>query len=40
MQAGNGVTVDATYAIGKKIAECEKKNLEEFAKYMNKPKKG
>ena len=40
MQAGNGVTVDVTYAIGKKIAECEKKSLEEFAKYMNKPEKG
>ena len=40
MQAGNGVTVDVTYAIGKKITECEKKSLEEFAKYMNKPEKG
>ena len=40
MQAGNGVTVDVTYAIGKKIAECEKKSLKEFAKYMNKPEKG
>lgn len=40
MQAGNGVTVDVTYAIGKKIAECEKESLEEFAKYMNKPEKG
>ena len=40
MQAGNGVTVDVTYAIGKKIAECEKESLERFSKYMNKPKKG
>lgn len=40
MQAGNGVTVDVTYAIGKKIAECEKESLEEFSKYMNKPEKG
>lgn len=39
-QAGNGVTVDVVYAIGKKIAECEKESLEEFAKYMNKPEKG
>lgn len=37
MQAGNGVTVDVTYAIGKKISECEKKSLEEFSKHMNKP---
>ena len=40
MQAGNGVTVDVVYAIGKKIAECEKESLEEFSKYMNKPEKG
>lgn len=40
MQAGNGVTVDVVYAIGKKIAECEEESLEEFAKYMNKPEKG
>ena len=40
MQAGNGVTVDVTYAIGKKIAECEKESLKEFQKHMNKPKKG
>ena len=40
MQAGNGVTVDVTYAIGKKIAECEKESLEEFSKHMNKPEKG
>lgn len=40
MQAGNGVTVDVTYAIGKKIAECENESLEEFSKYMNKPEKG
>ena len=40
MQAGNGVTVDVVYAIGKKITECEKEILEKFAKYMNKPKKG
>lgn len=40
MQAGNGVTVDVVYAIGKKIEECEKESLEEFAKYMNKPEKG
>lgn len=40
MQAGNGVTVDVVYAIGKKIAEYENKSLEEFAKYMNKPEKG
>ena len=39
-QAGNGVTVDVVYAIGKKIEECEKESLEEFAKYMNKPEKG
>lgn len=39
MQAGNGATVDVTYAIGKKIAECEKKSLEEFSKNMNKPEK-
>lgn len=39
MQAGNGVTVEVTYAIGKKIAECEKKSLEEFQKHMNKPEK-
>lgn len=39
MQAGNGVTVDVTYAIGKKIAECEKESLEEFSKHMNKPEK-
>lgn len=39
MQAGNGVTVDVTYAIGKKIAECEKKSLKEFQKHMNKPEK-
>lgn len=39
-QAGNGVTVDVVYAIGKKIAECEKESLEEFSKYMNKPEKG
>ena len=39
IQAGNGVTVDATYAIGKKIAECEKKSLKEFQKHMNKPEK-
>ena len=39
-QAGNGVTVDVVYAIGKKITECEKESLEEFAKYMNKPEKG
>lgn len=39
-QAGNGVTVDVVYAIGKKIEECEEESLEEFAKYMNKPKKG
>lgn len=39
MQAGNGVTVDVTYAIGKKIAECEKESLEEFQKHMNKPEK-
>lgn len=38
-QAGNGVTVDVTYAIGKKIAECEKKSLKEFQKHMNKPEK-
>lgn len=31
-QAGNGVTVDVVYAIGEKIAEYEKKNLEEFSK--------
>lgn len=37
MQAGNGVAVDVTYAIGKKIAECEKKSLKEFSKHMNKP---
>lgn len=36
----NGVTVDVTYSIGKKIAECEKESLEEFSKYMNKPEKG
>lgn len=40
MQAGNGVTVDVVYAIGKKIEEREKESLEEFAKYMNKPEKG
>lgn len=40
MQAGNGVTVDVVYAIGKKIAEYENKSLEEFSRYMNKPKKG
>lgn len=39
MQAGNGVTVDVTYAIGKKIAECEKESLKEFSKHMNKPEK-
>ena len=39
-QAGNGVTVDVVYAIGKKIKECEEESLEEFAKYMNKPEKG
>lgn len=38
-QAGNGVTVDVVYAIGKKIAECEKESLEEFSKHMNKPEK-
>lgn len=37
MQAGNGATVDVVYAIGKKIAECEKESLEEFSKHMNKP---
>ena len=36
-QAGNGVTVDVVYAIGKKILEYEKKSLDEFSKYMNKP---
>lgn len=39
-QAGNGVTVDVVYAIGKKIEECEEESLERFSKYMNKPKKG
>ena len=39
-QAGNGVTVDVVYAIGKKIKECEEESLERFSKYMNKPKKG
>lgn len=39
-QAGNGVTVDVVYAIGKKILEYEKKSLDEFSKYMNKPEKG
>ena len=38
-QAGNGVTVDVVYAIGKKIAEYENKSLEEFSRYMNKPDK-
>ena len=38
-QAGNGVTVDVVYAIGKKIAEYENKSLEEFSRYMNKPEK-
>ena len=38
-QAGNGVTVDVVYAIGKKILEYEKKSLEEFSWYMNKPEK-
>ncbi len=39
-QAGNGVTVDVVYAIGKKIEECVEESLERFSKYMNKPKKG
>ena len=38
-QAGNGVTVDVVYAIGKKIEECEEESLERFSKYMNKPEK-
>ena len=39
-QAGNGVTVDVVYVIGKRIAEHENKSLEEFSKCMNKPEKG
>ena len=33
------MTVDVVYAIGKRILEYEKKSLEEFSWYMNKPEK-